>query len=149
MSPPARVAPKLPVTNTGEQKIGGEKPALQMMPAISDEAISDPRPYSYVVKPAEEQQLRKKMLTLAANEIRARYLASEGSKPAAVRTSSQKTKALPVRSAESAFEDIQFRILDLSNANEPVLVLTAKLTALLPARTMMPRSFDVRVPRFR
>ena len=96
------------------------------MPAISDEAISDPRPYSYVVKPAEEQQLRKKMLTLAANEIRARYLASEGSKPAAVRTSSQKTKALPVRSAESAFEDIQFRILDLSNANEPVLVLTAK-----------------------
>ncbi len=132
---PARVGtPNLPTANTGEQKIGGEKPALQMMPAISDAGSSDPRPYSYVVKPAEEQQLRTKMLGLASAQIRdrARQLASEDGK-AQVRTSSQKNKTPAVRSVPPSFEDTQFRIFDLSNANEPVLVLTTK--ASFPAKS--------------
>jgi len=120
--------PSRPAANAGEPKIGGDKTSLQVMPAISDAGVSDPRPYSYDVKPAEEQQLRKKMLALAADEIRdrARQLASADVKPAPVRTSSQKNKTPAVRSAPPSFEDIQFRIFALSNANEPVLVLTAK-----------------------
>jgi hypothetical protein len=136
MSSPAHVGtPNLPAANTGEQKIAGEKPALQMMPAISDAGISDPRPYSYMVKPAEEQQLRKKMLALASTQVRdrARQLASEDGKPAAVRTSSQKNKMPSVRSVPPSFEDTQFQIFDLSNANEPVLVLTTK--ASFPAKS--------------
>jgi hypothetical protein len=80
------------------------------------------------VKPAEEQPLRKKMLAMASTEIRdrARQLASEGGKSAPSRTSSQKAKTPAVRSALPNFEDSQFRIFDLSNSNEPVLVLTAK-----------------------
>jgi len=134
MSSPARVAPNLPVTNTGEQKIGGEKPALQMMPAISDAGISDPRPFSYTVKPAEEQQLRKKMLALATNEIRdrARQLASEDAKPSPARASSPKNRT-PAGFTPPSFEDTQFQIFDLSNANEPVLVLTTK--ASFPAKS--------------
>src|SRR5438552_1689210 len=136
MSSPARVGTQnLPAANTGEQKIAGEKPALQMMPAISDAGTSDPRPYNYVVKPAEEQQLRKKMLALAANEIRdrARQLTSEDAKPAPARASSQKNKTPAVRSAPPSFEETQFQIFDLSNANEPVLVLTSK--ASFPAKS--------------
>ncbi len=126
--------PNLPTANTGEQKIGGEKPALQMMPAISDAGSSDPRPYSYVVKPAEEQQLRTKMLGLASAQIRdrARQLASEDGK-AQVRTSSQKNKTPAISSVPPSFEDTQFRIFDLSNANEPVLVFTTK--ASFPAKS--------------
>jgi len=136
MSSRARVGtPNLPVGTAGEQKIAGEKPALQIMPAISDAGVSDPHPYSYMVKPAEEQQLRKKMLVLATNEIRdrARQLPSEDAKPAPVRASSQKNKTPAVRSVPPSFEDTQFQIFDLSNANEPVLVLTTK--ASFPAKS--------------
>jgi hypothetical protein len=136
MSSPARAGtPNLPAANTGQQKIGGEKPGLQMMPAISDAGVSDPRPYTYVVKPVEEQQLRKKMVALATNEIRARarQQTSEDAKPSPVHASSQKDKTPAVRSAPPSFEDTQFRIFDLSNANEPVLVLTTK--ASFPAKS--------------
>jgi hypothetical protein len=134
MSSPARVASNLPAANTGEQKIGGEKPALQIT-AISDAVVSEPHPYSYMVKPAEEQQLREKMLALATNEIRdrTRQLASEDAKPAPVRNSSQKNKTPASRSAPPSFEDTQFQIFDLSNANEPVLVLTT--TASFPTKS--------------
>jgi hypothetical protein len=115
--------PSVPAAKISEQKSGA-----QMMPAISDTGGSEPRPYSYTVKPAEEQPLRKKMLALASAQIRdrARQLASEGSEPAPARPSSQKTKTPAIRSAQPSFEDTQFRIFDLSTSNEPVLVLTAK-----------------------
>jgi hypothetical protein len=106
-----------------------------MIPAISDAGGSDPRPYSYVVKPPEEQQLRKKMLALASSEIRdrARQLASEGSESAPAGTSSSKTKTPAVPSTLPSFEDTQFRIFDLSNSNEPVLVLTSKARLPYPS----------------
>ena len=114
--------PAVSAAQTGEQKTGA-----QLIPAISDASGSEPLPYSYSVKPAEEQQLHKKMLALAANEIRnrARQLASEGGESAQVRTSSAKTRPA-VRSAPPSFEDTELRIFDLSNSNEPVLVLTTK-----------------------
>jgi hypothetical protein len=110
-----------------------------MIPAISDAGGSEPHPYSYSVKPAEEQQLQKKMLALASTEIRnrAQQLASEGGESAPARTSSRKTKTPAVRSAPPTFEDTQFRIFDLSNSNEPVLVLTttARLSRPFGAKT--------------
>jgi hypothetical protein len=110
-----------------------------MIPAISDAGVSEPHPYSYSVKPAEEQQLQKKMLALASTEIRnrAQQLASEGGESAPARTSSRKTKTPALRSAPPTFEDTQFRIFDLSNSNEPVLVLTttARLAHPVGAKT--------------
>jgi hypothetical protein len=113
-----------PMPSVPAAKISEQKPGAQMIPAISDTGGSEPRPYSYTVKPAEEQQLRKKMLAMASTEIsdRARQFASEGSESAPARTSSRKTKT----PAPMTFEDTQFRIFDLSNSNEPVLVLSAK-----------------------
>src|SRR5712692_9772877 len=53
--------------------------AVQIIPAISDADGPEPRPYAYNLKPEEEQQFRKKMLAMAADEVRARakLLASE------------------------------------------------------------------------
>jgi hypothetical protein len=116
--PPTPIAPAA--------KISEQKPGAQTIPAISDAGGSDPRPYNYTVKPVEEQQLRKKMLALVSNEVRARQLASAGSGSAPARTSSQKIKTPAIRSAQPGFEDTQFRIFDLSTSNEPVLVLTTK-----------------------
>ncbi len=106
--------------------------AVRSIPAISDADGPDPRPYAYSLKPDEEEKLRKKTLALAADEVRARAaqlaVASVGS-PVAANSSKPATRAkLP----QPSFEDVQLHVFDLSNSNEPVLVLTAK--ARMPAR---------------
>ena len=116
---------------------------MQLIPAISDSDGPDPRPYAYDTKPDEEQKLRKTMLALAADEVRARatQLAAGpvGSAPAAPSSSaSGSSKSGSSKSGARAklpqptFEETQLRIFDLSNSNEPVLVLTTK--ARMPAR---------------
>ena len=59
---------------------------------------------------------------------RAEQLAAESHPPAHTSTSSG-TKAKP---PQPSFEDVQFHAFDLSNSNEPVLIVTAK--ARMPAR---------------
>jgi hypothetical protein len=120
---------------------------MQLIPAISDSDGPDPRPYAYDTKPDEEQKLRKTMLSLAADEVRARatQLAAGpvGSAPAAPSSASGPSKSESSKSSSSksvarpklpqpTFEDTQLRIFDLSNSNEPVLVLTTK--ARMPSR---------------
>jgi hypothetical protein len=104
--------------------------AVQLIPAISDAAGPEPRPYAYSLKPEEEQKLRKKILTLAADEVRAWAAQPEsaGSQSAA-RASRPANKTKP---AEPSFEDVQLHAFDLSNSNEPIVVLTAK--ARMPVR---------------
>jgi hypothetical protein len=105
--------------------------AIQLLPAISDAGGPDPRPYTFEMKPDEEQQLRQKMLTMAADEIRARIQKLTGGTaggPAATRSS--RAKSAP-KVAQPSFEQVQFRAFDLSSSNEPVLVLMAQ--ARMPA----------------
>lgn len=121
---------------------------MQLIPAISDSDGPDPRPYAYDTKPDEEQKLRKTMLSLAADEVRARATqlaagpvgsapaapsssASGPSKSGSSRSSSSKSGA-GAKLPQPTFEDTQLRIFDLSNSNEPVLVLTTK--ARMPVR---------------
>jgi hypothetical protein len=103
---------------------------VQLIPAISDAAGPEPRPYAYSLKPDEEQKLRKKILAVAADEVRAWAAQPEAaaSKPAA-RASRPGSKTQP---ADPSFEDVQLHAFDLSNSNEPIVVLTAK--ARLPVR---------------
>jgi hypothetical protein len=103
---------------------------MQLIPAISDADGPDPRPYAYSLKPDEELKLRKKILALAADEVQARaaQLTAEsqtGSRP----SSPAGTKAKP---PQPSFDEVEFHAFDLSNSNEPVLVVTAK--ARMPAR---------------
>jgi len=101
---------------------------VQLIPAISDSHGPDPRSYTYSLKPEEEQQFRKKMLAMAADEIRARaaQLAPGATASQPVHAPSQHGKATAVKPVQPIFEDVQLRVFDLASINEPELVLTAK-----------------------
>src|SRR5439155_13587292 len=107
-----------PATETAREqtKAGGEpdelKGPLELIPAISDADGPDSRPYAYQMKPQEEQARLKKMQAMAADEVKSR----------AAKISENETKQ---KAAAPQFENVQMRVFDLSNSNEPVLVVTA------------------------
>jgi hypothetical protein len=105
---------------------------MQLIPAISDAAGPDPRPYAYGMKPEEEAKLRDKILALAAVEVRGRAkdmgLATVATPAATTAASSPGRNSPHARAAKppaAKFDTVQLRVFDLSNNNEPVLVLTA------------------------
>jgi hypothetical protein len=112
---------------------------VQLIPAISDAAGPDPRPYAYGMKPEEESKFRNKVLALAAVEVRGRAkdlglmtaIAAPAHTPTHTATGSHSSKA--AKPPEPDFDDVQMRVFDLSNNNEPVLVLTAN--ARMPKST--------------
>lgn len=107
------------------------KTSMQSIPAISDAAGPDPRPYSYDIKPDEEEKYRKGMLALAAEALLARLKeispGTPATKPAARATTARRTAKPP----QPTFDDVRFHAFDLWNTNEPVFVLSA--TAHAPA----------------
>jgi hypothetical protein len=135
-APPAPQQKKVNIPTLPPAKGSVRKPAasapvgissIQFIPAISDANGPDPRPYTDNLKPDEEEKLRKKILALAADEVRARAAqlatASAGSQPErASSKSATRVRLLP----QPRFEDAQFSVFDLFNSNEPELVLIAK-----------------------
>jgi hypothetical protein len=117
------VAPK-PSTPT---PLASATSAAQLIPAISDAAGPEPRPYAYSLKPEEELKLRKKILALAADEVQTWAAQPESSGGKSGARTGPKTKA-----PQPTFEDVQLHTFDLSNSNEPVMVMTA--TAHMPVR---------------
>ena len=104
------------------------KGPIQWITAVSDADGPEPRPYSYQMKPEEEAGFLKKMLAMAGEEVsgRAEGLGkAEGAKAKADKS----VRSTPA----SQFQNVQLRVFDLSNTNEPVLVLTASAT--LPSRS--------------
>jgi hypothetical protein len=124
-------APKAP-TQAVAASASAKTAQAQLIPAISDADGPEPHTYAYDAKPDDETALRNKMLALAADEVRARakQLSSELIAPASSarpgRSGGREKPALP------GFEDVQFRIFDLSSSNEPTMVLTA--SARMPDR---------------
>jgi hypothetical protein len=101
---------------------------IQYIPAISDASGPEPRPYAYSMKPEEEAKFRNKMLALAAIEVRARAKDLGLGTGAATSGSSTKTTAHSSRVSKPAgptFDGVQLSVFDLSNNNEPILVITA------------------------
>jgi hypothetical protein len=99
------------------------KPAnIQIIPAISDAGGPDARPYTFDTTPKEEESYRARMLDLAATELQ-----KENKESQPVPRSARTRKAAPTK---PAFDDVQLRIFDLSNSNEPVLVLSARAHAI-------------------
>jgi len=120
-------SPPTPTSTKGAEP-GAKKDGMQIIPAISDAAGPDAKPYAYQMKGDEEQLFRKKMLALAADEVRARARAISG-QPVPTSTKG-KTAA---KGPQPTFSDVDFRVFDLTTSNEPVLVLGA--TAQMPAST--------------
>jgi hypothetical protein len=117
---------------------------IQLIPAISDSNGPDPLPYTYNLKPDEEQQFRKKILAIAADEVRAR--ARQLGSPSAAATqpahaTSAHGKAPAAKPVQPIFEDVQLRVFDLANINEPELILTAK--ARMPQRPRETENADL------
>ena len=102
----------------------GAVPQIVTIPAISDAGGPDPRPYTYDVKPAEQGIYRNKMFALAAAQLRAEAGGAEKEAGPARKKSSPRKSAS--KSSAPDFDDVSLRIFDLSNSNEPVLVLSAK-----------------------
>ena len=103
-------------------------PRIVMIPAISDVGGPDPRPYTYDVKPAEEAVYRDKMLDLAATQLgsQAGTAAKDGATTSKKASASKSAGKPATKLPKPAFDDVSLRIFDLSNSNEPVLVLSAK-----------------------
>ena len=97
---------------------------VTVIPAVSDANGPEPHTYVYPTKPEDEQNFRKKVLAMAAVEMR-NYQNPNATPAKAVAKKGSVKVALP------DFQDVDLKILDLSTSNEPVLVLTAKV---LPAR---------------
>jgi hypothetical protein len=111
----------------GKAKDPGALAQITTLTAISDAGGPDSRSYIYEVKPEEEAIYRNKMLDLATAQFRAH------SKAAAVATPSNRKSSVSKAAGKSAaklpkpdFDDVILHIFDLSNSNEPVLVLSAK-----------------------
>lgn len=101
---------------------------LQFFAAISDADGPDPRPYAYEMKPDEEQKYQQKMVAMASDALRARLAqmhSPAAPKPttAKARATTARVKAAPAPAPE--LHDIKMRVFDLTNTNEPILVLTA------------------------
>jgi hypothetical protein len=112
-------------------------------PAISDEGGPDPRPYVYDVKPAEETIYRDKMLDLAAAQFHAHSGAAKAAPPASTKSSTTKTTATKSTTTKTAgksaaklakpdFDNVTLHIFDLSNSNQPVLVLSGTARPAAP-----------------
>lgn len=99
------------------------KGPFQWVPAISDAGGPEPRPYTYDMKPDEEAALNKKVMAMAGQEVNARAASLGGAAPKS-RASDKNARAAP----GPQFQDVQVHAFDLSNTNEPVLVLTANAT---------------------
>jgi hypothetical protein len=134
-SPPAPDRPilrrQLPSETTHEQTKSGPqdeplKGPIQLIPAVSDSAGAEPRPYTYQLKPEEEQKFLKSMTDMAADEVKARAVRLLGAPDAGTKAKRKPTHP----TITPKMQDVQMHVFDLTNSNEPVLVLTA--TATIP-----------------
>lgn len=113
------------------------KPAVQLVPAISDAGGPLPESYQFFWKEDEEQDRKKQMLELAANAVRA-YLTTMAkdmipAKPEATKGGAGKhgsSAHSPASKVEPEFENVEFRAFDVWRNNQPVMILTGE--AILP-----------------
>jgi hypothetical protein len=114
----------------------------QLIPAISDADGPEPRPYTFDMKPEEEQTFRKKMLALAASEVAKQ---AKQSQPLAERSTSSPRNRASAKPAPPNFEDVKLRVFDVATNNEPILVLSAKATLPQSAKAASEaaREYDV------
>ena len=131
--PAPRPAEPLTVTPVEAKHGSSAKPATplqpqQIFPAISAEDGPEPHPYSYSMKPEEEQQYHKTLLAMAADEVRARakLLAAQTIQAPEPAKNSAPRKSASSKPPQPDFEDVQLHAFDLNSSNEPVLILSAK-----------------------
>jgi hypothetical protein len=107
---------------------------VEFIPAISDNDGPPPQSYAYNLTGSQEADFRQKMLAMATDELKAhaKTTAAEAigttAKPSTQATghSAAKTKAGAGKASGPAFHDVTMKVFDLTNGNEPTVVLMAK-----------------------
>jgi hypothetical protein len=108
-------------------------PQVVIIPAISDAGGPEERPYKYDLRGGDEATYRTKMLELASSELAKANAAPPEIQPAKSHKAPSARK-LPT----AAFDDVHLRIFDLSNSNDPVLILSAKTHPPATAGSTLP-----------
>ncbi len=123
---PAKIAGK---NESVPAAASGNSAPARMMAAISDAAGPDPQSYNFFWKTGEEDERRKQMLALAANEVRAYATALVKNQilahPVTPKAGASGRRA-PAKQAVPVFENVQFRGYDVWLNNQPVLILSAE-----------------------
>ena len=105
---------------------------VQLIPAISDAAVSIPRSFTFEWLKGEEGDRRKQMMDLAKEQVQsyviARAKAQISAKP--VRPTAAQKSAKP---PDPIFENVQMIAYDLWNSNQPVILLSAEAHMPPPA----------------
>jgi hypothetical protein len=113
------------VKNFDEEAVTGKSKDLlanvQLIPAISDAGGPDARPFNFDLRGNEEAGYRTKMLAFASRELAKANAPTPAASGVKVTKAPRARKELP-----ATFEDVHLRIFDLSNSNDPVLILSAK-----------------------
>ena len=106
----------------------------QLIPAISDADGPEAHSYIYDLKPEEQLALRNQVVALAVDEVRlrAKQLTSQSAGSPETTRDSKSRAATRAKPEPPSFEDVVFRVFDLSSSNEPTMVFTA--SAKLPER---------------
>jgi hypothetical protein len=99
----------------------GKTSSVQIIPAISDTAGPEPRPFNFYLRAEDEAGYRAKMLELASAEYLRATTAAPQTPPSRPRKASITSKP-----PSPIFDDVKLNIFDLSNSNDAVLVLSAK-----------------------
>jgi hypothetical protein len=146
---PTQPAPEEEPAKIGKPESAGAPAAnpgpLQLVPAISDGGGPEPRSYKFFWKTGEEDERRKQMLELAADDVRA-YVSALAknripAKPAAKPATAHKVTAKP---AQPVFENIRFRGFDVWGNNQPVMILSAEAhLPSAPGASAGPESYSV------
>ncbi len=123
---PATVAPHADNKSSATTSPVASAAGIQIIPAISDAGGPEPRSYEFHMNPDEERQFRNKMLAMATTEVTARANSLRSEIPVSPAPHATVRRGKPVKSPGPTFQDVQFRVFDLSNSNEAVVVLTAK-----------------------
>ena len=101
---------------------------FRTLAAISDAGVPQPQSYVYVLNPTERENYNRRVAQLASQALQ-KFMATRASKR-------------PVPNVTS--DNSQVQIFDLSNNNEPVFVLTAKVSASSAAPVTTVRKVDAR-----
>lgn len=134
---PTEAAPeeKDPVLNaavTGSPATSSVVPGakvVQVMAAISDSGGPDSQSYKFFWKEGEEDERRKQMLSLAADELRVYVNARAKGTIVAVAPPSKSVTRKPkvaAKPAQPVFEDVRFAAFDVWKNNQPVMILSAE-----------------------
>jgi len=109
---------------------------VQFIAAVSDADGPEPRPYTFKLKPEEEQSFLKKMLAMAGDEVRTRSERTfatnpgeetdEAGKQTRARRSAKSKSTAKKLAPQPEFHQVEMKAFDISNSNEAVLVLTAR-----------------------